>query len=77
MDYTYLEPGQGFNIELLHEGEAAFPTLSGIVIGIPSGFNHLDTRRLQKIRDSTLWITFAVPMVFAFSIMIFYNDKMK
>jgi hypothetical protein len=40
LDFEYLEPKQGVNIELLMTGDGEQPTLSGVVLGMPSGFQH-------------------------------------
>jgi hypothetical protein len=37
VDFLFLEPRQGFNVELLHTGREAVARIDGVVMGIPKG----------------------------------------
>jgi hypothetical protein len=53
IDFVYLDPQQGFNLELLYSGDISSPQISGAVIGMTGGFTKF------RLESSEKTITFA------------------
>jgi hypothetical protein len=53
LDFEYLEPRQGFNVELLLTGNGGQPTLSGVILGMPNGFQHYEPQHPDNILSLT------------------------
>jgi hypothetical protein len=50
VDFEYLEPRQGFNVELLVTGEITDePIPTGTIIGMPRGFRKFDAEKRRAI----------------------------
>ncbi len=48
VNFHYLEPRQGLNIELLYTGEITIPNLRGTIIGMPQGFRLFIPKKLES-----------------------------
>jgi hypothetical protein len=66
VDFEYLEPRQGFNIELLVTGETTDdPVPTGIIIGMPREFVKFNEQKRRQIASAiTLLILIIVGIVF-------------
>ncbi len=49
IDFSYLEPRHGFNIEFLYSGEIYEPAISGTIIGMPNGFRRFNPVAQQNL----------------------------
>ena len=79
IDFSYLDPGDGASVELLHDSKRRYPDVAGSIKGLPKGFDDLGvisancapsskkSSLLAVVRNSrTLaWVAVVISLLFA------------
>jgi hypothetical protein len=79
LDFEYLEPKQGINIELLLTGGGGLPTLSGVILGMPRGFQRYVPEQTTNVFTITGYIMslFGVLLTFIGALLFLFSTIAK
>jgi hypothetical protein len=75
VDFEYLEPRQGFNLELLITGETDDPIPTGTILRMPGGFKKFDEKNRRPIVDMYILLSYIVVFIGFFVILKVLNIK--
>ncbi|WP_089724175.1 hypothetical protein [Candidatus Thiosymbion oneisti] len=70
-NYSYLDPGDGVSIEVLHDSKERYPELKGTIKGLPKGFEDLGRVYTNSIPNRIIKPTSLIAILFGHRKLVF------